>query len=166
MLPQRPRARNKARRLRCFLLPSGSFCPLLHLSGKPLDGPSPKSQKPLLLHGGVAERLKAPVLKTGVLARVPWVRIPPPPPLVPPLAGARGLRPLRACGLPQSRARPARALACARQGETHAAHNRRHVVLLDRYIVDFYAPNLRVVVEVDGGYHRCEGAPTHGEDRV
>ena len=32
------------------------------------------------LHGGVAERLKAPVLKTGVLARVPWVRIPPPPP--------------------------------------------------------------------------------------
>jgi len=29
--------------------------------------------------GGVAEWLKAPVLKTGVLARVPWVRIPPPP---------------------------------------------------------------------------------------
>src|SRR6187431_565480 len=29
--------------------------------------------------GGVAERFKAPVLKTGVLVRVPWVRIPPPP---------------------------------------------------------------------------------------
>jgi hypothetical protein len=30
--------------------------------------------------GGVAERLKAPVLKTGVAERSPWVRIPPPPP--------------------------------------------------------------------------------------
>jgi hypothetical protein len=29
----------------------------------------------------VAERFKAPVLKTGVPARVPWVRIPPLPPL-------------------------------------------------------------------------------------
>ena len=31
--------------------------------------------------GGVAERLNAPVLKTGVGASPPWVRIPPPPPL-------------------------------------------------------------------------------------
>lgn len=30
--------------------------------------------------GGVAERFKAPVLKTGVQETVPWVRIPPPPP--------------------------------------------------------------------------------------
>src|SRR5690606_33094860 len=30
--------------------------------------------------GGVAERFKAPVLKTGVAAMSPWVRIPPPPP--------------------------------------------------------------------------------------
>src|SRR5579872_1810332 len=30
--------------------------------------------------GEVAERLNAPVLKTGVPARVPWVRIPPSPP--------------------------------------------------------------------------------------
>ena len=30
--------------------------------------------------GGVAEWLKAPVLKTGVAERSPWVRIPPPPP--------------------------------------------------------------------------------------
>src|SRR5688572_9940119 len=29
--------------------------------------------------GGVAEWFKAPVLKTGVVARLPWVRIPPPP---------------------------------------------------------------------------------------
>jgi len=28
----------------------------------------------------VAERFKAPVLKTGVRESVPWVRIPPPPP--------------------------------------------------------------------------------------
>jgi hypothetical protein len=31
--------------------------------------------------GWVAERFKAPVLKTGELARVPWVRIPPHPPI-------------------------------------------------------------------------------------
>src|SRR6185437_16087512 len=30
--------------------------------------------------GGVAEWFKAPVLKTGVGASPPWVRIPPPPP--------------------------------------------------------------------------------------
>ncbi len=34
-----------------------------------------------LIFGGVPERLKGPVLKTGVLARVPGVRIPPPPPI-------------------------------------------------------------------------------------
>src|SRR6516162_5102262 len=32
--------------------------------------------------GWVAERFKAPVLKTGVPARVPWVRIPPHPPSI------------------------------------------------------------------------------------
>src|SRR5208283_420643 len=31
-------------------------------------------------HGEVAERLNAPVLKTGVVAIPPWVRIPPSPP--------------------------------------------------------------------------------------
>src|SRR5579875_2088716 len=31
--------------------------------------------------GWVAERFKAPVLKTGAPARAPWVRIPPHPPL-------------------------------------------------------------------------------------
>ncbi len=31
------------------------------------------------LFGWVAERFKAPVLKTGVLSRVPWVQIPPHP---------------------------------------------------------------------------------------
>jgi very-short-patch-repair endonuclease len=30
---------------------------------------------------------------------------------------------------------------------------RRQVVVLDRYIADFLAPAVRVIVEVDGGYH-------------
>ena len=38
-------------------------------------------------YGGVAERPKAPVLKTGVRETGPWVRIPPPPP---PFAMANG----------------------------------------------------------------------------
>ncbi len=32
--------------------------------------------------GGVAERLNAPVLKTGMGESPSWVRIPPPPPLI------------------------------------------------------------------------------------
>jgi hypothetical protein len=36
--------------------------------------------KPISRLGRVAEWFKAPVLKTGVPARVPWVRIPPLPP--------------------------------------------------------------------------------------
>jgi|HubBroStandDraft_3_1064219.scaffolds.fasta_scaffold183189_2 hypothetical protein len=45
--------------------------------------------------GWVAERFKAPVLKTGVPARVPWVRIPPHP--LPPIRTEGGalLRPLQ-----------------------------------------------------------------------
>jgi hypothetical protein len=31
-------------------------------------------------HGGVSERFKEAVLKTVESSRVPWVRIPPPPP--------------------------------------------------------------------------------------
>ena len=34
----------------------------------------------IILDGWVAERFKAPVLKTGVGASPPWVRIPPHPP--------------------------------------------------------------------------------------
>ena len=40
-----------------------------------------REKKTLQSLGGVAERFKAPVLKTGVQETVPWVRIPPPPPL-------------------------------------------------------------------------------------
>ena len=38
--------------------------------------------------GGVLEWLNRPVLKTGVRASVPWVRIPPPPPISLPLTSA------------------------------------------------------------------------------
>jgi len=42
---------------------------------------------------------------------------------------------------------------------------RRQAVLLDRYIVDFYAPSLRLVVEVDGGYHRLRESADARRDR-
>lgn len=42
---------------------------------------------------------------------------------------------------------------------------RRQVVLLNRYIVDFYAPSLRLVVEVDGGYHRLRKSADTRRDR-
>ena len=44
------------------------------------------SKKPATMFnscGWVAERFKAPVLKTGVVATLPWVRIPPHPPIHP-----------------------------------------------------------------------------------
>lgn len=42
---------------------------------------------------------------------------------------------------------------------------RRQVVLLDRYIVDFYAPSLRLFVEVDGRYHRLRKNADARRDR-
>ena len=39
------------------------------------------------LQGGVPERLIGAVLKTVERSRVPWVRIPPPPPFKPPVKG-------------------------------------------------------------------------------
>lgn len=42
---------------------------------------------------------------------------------------------------------------------------RQQVVLLERYIVDFYAPSLRLVVEVDGGYHRLRKSSDARRDR-
>ena len=47
-----------------------------------LDAPDPSSYLTGLAQGWVAERLKAPVLKTGRRATVSWVRIPPHPPAV------------------------------------------------------------------------------------
>ena len=46
------------------------------------------TRRKFLAYGRVAERFKAPVLKTGVGASPPWVRIPPLPPLKGPPMGA------------------------------------------------------------------------------
>ena len=43
---------------------------------------------------------------------------------------------------------------------------RRQVVLLGRYIVDFYAPAARLAVEVDGGYHAERRRGDARRDRV
>ena len=53
--------------------------------------------------GGMAEWLKAPVLKTGVGASSPGVRIPLPPPLQKPPTGVKRLNGLRSLGLSLSR---------------------------------------------------------------
>jgi very-short-patch-repair endonuclease len=43
---------------------------------------------------------------------------------------------------------------------------RRQVPLLGRYIVDLLAPQLRLVVEVDGAYHRSRQAADARRDRA
>ena len=43
---------------------------------------------------------------------------------------------------------------------------RRQVPLLGRYIVDLLAPAVRLVVEVDGGYHGTRHAPDARRDRA
>ncbi len=47
-----------------------------------------------------------------------------------------------------------RALRCSQLGVAF----RRQVPLLERYVVDFFAPAARLVVEVDGGYHTDRSA--------
>lgn len=43
---------------------------------------------------------------------------------------------------------------------------RRQVVLCDRFIVDFYAPAARLVVEVDGGFHVTRRVADARRDRM
>ena len=43
---------------------------------------------------------------------------------------------------------------------------RRQVVLADRYIADFFAPQARLIVEVDGGQHAASVAADARRDRV
>jgi crossover junction endodeoxyribonuclease RuvC len=43
---------------------------------------------------------------------------------------------------------------------------RRQVPLLGRYIVDFYASSVRLVVEVDGGYHADRARADARRDRA
>lgn len=70
--------RNRARLWHCLSCP-GAW--RRAASRKPVDRPLPGTleQWPAVT-GGMAERFKAPVLKTGVGASSPWVRIPLPPP--------------------------------------------------------------------------------------
>ena len=53
----------------------------------------------------------------------------------------------------------------ALRGRQLGVQFRRQVVLLDRYIVDFYAPKVRLVVEVDGGYHALRRSADKRRDR-
>lgn len=43
---------------------------------------------------------------------------------------------------------------------------RRQVVLLGRYIADIYVPELRLVIEVDGGYHEARRKADARRDRA
>jgi very-short-patch-repair endonuclease len=59
----------------------------------------------------------------------------------------------------------ARLFALLRGGQLGVAF-RRQVPLLGRFIVDFLAPELRLVVEVDGAYHRSRQAADARRDRA
>jgi len=44
---------------------------------------------------------------------------------------------------------------------------RRQVVIADRFIVDFLAPSVRLVIEIDGGYHEGrQRADAHRDGRL
>ncbi|RYZ01020.1 MAG: DUF559 domain-containing protein [Myxococcales bacterium] len=43
---------------------------------------------------------------------------------------------------------------------------RRQVVVLGRYIADFLAPSVKLIVEVDGGYHARRGAADARRDEA
>jgi very-short-patch-repair endonuclease len=56
------------------------------------------------------------------------------------------------------------ALWQALRGNALGVAFKRQVPLGDRYIADFYAPSVRLVVEVDGGVHRGSGAADRKRD--
>ena len=57
------------------------------------------------------------------------------------------------------------ALWSALKGNQHGVAFRRQVLIGNRYIVDFLAPSLKLVVEVDGGYHARRGVPDERRER-
>jgi very-short-patch-repair endonuclease len=59
----------------------------------------------------------------------------------------------RAHGLRSSMRASERSLWSCLRGRQLGVQFRRQVPLLNRFIVDFFAPAARVAVEVDGGYH-------------
>jgi very-short-patch-repair endonuclease len=52
------------------------------------------------------------------------------------------------------------------RGERLGVAFRRQVPVLGRFIVDFLAPRLRLVVEVDGAYHEDRGEADARRDRA
>src|SRR5690606_7842959 len=58
------------------------------------------------------------------------------------------------------------ALGEALRGRKLGVAFRRQVVVCSRYVADFYAPTLRLVVEVDGGCHEQRRAADARRDRV
>jgi very-short-patch-repair endonuclease len=54
-----------------------------------------------------------------------------------------------------------RALRSSQQGVAF----RRQVVLCERFIADFFAPEARLVIEVDGGYHARRSAADASRER-
>ena len=56
------------------------------------------------------------------------------------------------------------ALWQALRGGVHGVAFKRQVVLGGRYIVDFFAPSVGLVVEVDGGIHRTSRAADRRRD--
>ena len=57
------------------------------------------------------------------------------------------------------------ALWAALKGNQLGVAFRRQVLIGNRYIVDFLAPSLKVVVEVDGGYHSRRGVADARRER-
>ena len=68
----------------------------------------------------------------------------------------------------RSELNPAEAALWAQlKGRAQGVMFRRQVVVLDRYIADFLAPAVRVIVEVDGGYHaRRERADARRDEKL
>jgi very-short-patch-repair endonuclease len=58
------------------------------------------------------------------------------------------------------------ALWCALKGNRLGVSFRRQVLVDNRYIADFLAPSLKLVVEVDGGYHARRAVADARRDRV
>ena len=68
----------------------------------------------------------------------------------------------------RSELNPAEAVLWAQlKGRALGVMFRRQVVVFDRYIADFLAPEVKVIVEVDGGYHaRRERADARRDEKL
>ena len=76
---QRRETRREGRR-GCALACDNSLSPCRNKAWRAVEGIRPEAA--VIDNGEMAERFKAPVLKTGEGSNLPWVRIPPLPPLI------------------------------------------------------------------------------------